>query len=162
MKLILAVFCLASLASSNEAQEIGEEVQKNAKFFLISYSTVTWTFLSSFTSIIPYTCYTTAAVPVACQGRKRRRARKLTGDVSLRESQADLDSSVADIIPPQEVGGSDGSVEGKDPSQQERFFFTLWSTASTTVTVTAFSTNRAITISVSGLCTINGVALNIC
>ncbi|MPC92809.1 hypothetical protein E2C01_087917 [Portunus trituberculatus] len=41
-------------------------------------------------------------------------------------------------------------------------FFTIWRTASTTVTVTTFSTNRSVTISVSAFCTYGGVNLNFC
>ncbi|XP_063841666.1 uncharacterized protein LOC135089684 [Scylla paramamosain] len=129
---------------------------QGGKFFVNkARSTTTWTFLSSFTSIVPYTCYTTGmGTPEACMGRRLRRSRKLAADWEVSKDSARLYGSTLE--------------EGEDPldsdreSKEGKFFFQIWSTVSTTATVTTFSTNRSVTISVSILCTYAGITYNTC
>lgn len=69
-------------------------------------------------------------------------------------------------------GGAEKEMEGRDQEEtleeeekdgvRERHFFTVWKTSSTTVTVTTFSTNRSVTVSVSAMCTYPGIALSFC
>ncbi|XP_042855789.1 uncharacterized protein LOC122242554 [Penaeus japonicus] len=119
-----------------------------AKFFIKSYSTRTWTFVSSFTSTVFYTCYTTGnPAPVACMGRRLRRSRKL--EIPIGDQDEDLSSSLTEI-------------EEKDDTTTGKLGFTVWSTSSTTVTVTTFSTNRSVTVSARVLCTYPGIMYNLC
>ncbi|XP_047497797.1 uncharacterized protein LOC125044874 [Penaeus chinensis] len=143
--LVFTAMCCAAAATTFE--ELKDEPDLNAKFFVKSYSTRTWTFVSSFTSTVFYSCYTSAAAAFqACQGRKLRRSRKL--DIPLSEVDEELSSSLTEAEDKQDTS--------------EKVFFTVWSTSSTTVTVTTFSTNRSVTISVRILCTYPGVMFNVC
>ncbi|XP_071537802.1 uncharacterized protein [Panulirus ornatus] len=147
--LVLSLVCGSAVADTQEGKD------ESAKFFVRSYSTTTWTFLSSLTSTIPYTCYTTgAANPPACMGRRRRRAKKLKLNLDDAFEMDEISSS------------SDGQVlageEEDGYSNKEKFFFTLWRTSSTTFTITTFSTNRSVTVSVSVFCTYPGIALQLC
>ncbi|XP_047498474.1 uncharacterized protein LOC125045310 [Penaeus chinensis] len=143
--IVLSVVCCASVSTGFE--KLKDEPELNAKFFVKSYSTRTWTFVSSFTSTVFYTCYTSEEADfVACQGRKLRRSRKL--DIPLGEVDDELSSSLAEAEEKQDTA--------------EKLFFTVWSTSSTTVTVTTFSTNRSVTVSVRILCTYPGVMFNVC
>ncbi|XP_071538171.1 uncharacterized protein [Panulirus ornatus] len=133
--------------SNDDAYKVG------GKFFLKNYSTATWTFLSSFTSTIPYTCFNTgAAAPPACMGRRLRRSKKL----SLNLDAIDLDGTP--ISSSQDESFKD---TGEDSDLGKRFF-TLWRTSSTTFTITTFSTNRSVTVSASVACTFPGAIINIC
>ncbi|XP_042210268.1 uncharacterized protein LOC121858099 [Homarus americanus] len=143
---LLVICLLGSVAASLPEDDKGE-----AKFFVKSYSTVTWTFLSSLTSTVPYTCFTTDAAPEACPGRRRRRVKKLSLDTDTDSAYHSLTSSSGDMIKPEDK-----------TSPEEKFFFTLWKTSSTTVTITTFSTNRSITVSASVMCTYSGLVLNVC
>nr|XP_045622984.1 uncharacterized protein LOC123773353 [Procambarus clarkii] len=136
----------SSLPSATSLPEDGKE----GKFFIKSYSTTTWTFLSSFTSTVPYTCYTTAAAVRACGGRKVRRLRLRSMDQS--NDEVELLSSIKEDTLADTVG----------ESERQKFFFTLWRTGSTTVTVTTYSTNRSVTVSISAMCTYPGIVLNLC
>ncbi|XP_071537805.1 uncharacterized protein [Panulirus ornatus] len=150
MKAPTAVLVLALLCTEAAATLEGEN---EAKFFVKSYSTTTWTFLSSFTSTVPYTCFTTddtAANNMACSGRRLRRARKLTVDQDA--SQSDLISS----------SQAEDSILSDAAPNQEKFLFTIWRTSSTTATITTFSTNRSVTVSASIMCTFPGLQFNLC
>ncbi|XP_069178510.1 uncharacterized protein [Procambarus clarkii] len=139
--LVLTLLCSAA------AQDPENKDEQDPKFFIKSYSTTTWTFLSSFTSTVPYTCYRTYQTS-ACQGRRLRRTRMadMTGDFKSFDLAGSLDDSAAQ----------------ESESEKEKFFFTLWRTASTTVTVTTYSTNRSVTVSISVACTYPGYVSNIC
>ncbi|KAK7085476.1 hypothetical protein SK128_021420 [Halocaridina rubra] len=96
--------------------------------------------LNLFPSLPPGTAATTAP----CMGRKLRRMRKPIISMESSDEPTKLEASQA--------AEEESDIEMKDLQEQERFFFTLWSTLSTTVTVTTFSTNRSITISALMLC----------
>ncbi|XP_069994881.1 uncharacterized protein [Penaeus vannamei] len=142
----ILVFTAMVCAAAASFEELKDESELNAKFFVKSYSTRTWTFVSSFTSTLFYSCYTSAAALQACQGRKLRRSRKL--DIPIKEVDEEISSSLTEAEDKQDTS--------------EKLFFTVWSTSSTTVTVTTFSTNRSVTISVRLLCTYPGALINVC
>ncbi|XP_053652396.1 uncharacterized protein [Cherax quadricarinatus] len=158
-----AVGFLLLLIVVTSAQEDAEDGQKG-KFFIKSYSTTTWTFLSSFVSTVPYTCYKTAAVAAntkACSGRRLLRARRSNVNEgtdstellsSIRNDNADLLANIAE----------DGLAASDSDSEREKFFFTVWRTSSSTATITTYSTNRSVTVSASVMCTYPGVTLNLC
>ncbi|XP_071538185.1 uncharacterized protein [Panulirus ornatus] len=153
MKALVSVLVL-SLVCASAVADTQEEKDENAKFFVRSYSTTTWTFLSSLTSTVPYTCYTTGGA-TACSGRRRRRSKKLQLSIDDAQGVDDLSSSGADEHSASERDDDDSSL-------QDKFLFTLWKTSSTTVTITTFSTNRSVTVSVSIYCTYQGIALQLC
>ncbi|XP_045623431.1 uncharacterized protein [Procambarus clarkii] len=137
------LFLTSTAAEENNEKDDGGS--GDAKFFVKSYSTTTWTFLSSFTSTVPYTCYTTGAGLAACSGRRLHRMKNAKLYLSSQDDLKELDSSV--------LGDFD---------EREKFFFTVWRTASTTATVTTYSTNRSVTISASIACTYPGIVYNNC
>ncbi|XP_063585253.1 uncharacterized protein LOC134762637 [Penaeus indicus] len=143
----VVVALVSCLAAAEESPQ--NEAEHEAKFFIKRYSTRTWTFLSSFTSTVLYTCYSTGDPFEPCKKRKLRRIRKM--DVSLPEE------------PEVDITGSLGDDElGEEKTDGEKAFFRVWVTSSTTVTVTTYSTNRSVTVSAFALCSYNGVVLNIC
>ncbi|XP_045136338.1 uncharacterized protein LOC123519272 [Portunus trituberculatus] len=137
----------------------GSADDQGGKFFVNrAASTTTWTFLSSFTSIVPYTCYTTGMGDVmACMGRRLRRSRKMATDWEM-----NLDSTRLYGSNVEEEEEEEEPLESDRVSKEGKFFFRIWSTISTTATITTFSTNRSVTISVSILCTYPGITYNTC
>ncbi|KAG7175526.1 uncharacterized protein LOC121858091 [Homarus americanus] len=151
MKVSVCVVLLLILSSMAEGvQEEGDG--KEAKFFIKSYSTTTWTFLSSFTSTVPYTCYLSDDAAGDCAtGRRLRRSKKLS---------LNHEATVTDLLSSTDEGSLD-VLDGLS-NQEEKLFFTLWKTSSSTVTVTTFSTNRSVTISASLMCVYPGLVVNQC
>merc|ERR1719495_434895 len=150
---VLTIACLALGAAAEDRKVFTLEegpAEKQAKFFVASYSTTTVTSLSISTTTVPYQCFLTAATPQACTGRKLRRARKLN-----------LDFDVGD----QGLSGSQGEEEVvplKKEDSDGKFFFTVWRTSTTTATATTTSTNLSITISASAYCTFTGFTGPVC
>ncbi|KAK3892542.1 hypothetical protein Pcinc_003618 [Petrolisthes cinctipes] len=128
---------------SNDDTDVGQ-----GKFFFKSYSTRTRTVISSLVSTVPYTCFSNVqAVTATCGGgRKLRRSKLFIQDSPL---DTKLYSSTGEEEPmPEEEKAS------------EKFFFTIFRTLSSTATVTVFSTNRSVTVSVSLMCTETGATYN--
>ncbi|KAK4319710.1 hypothetical protein Pmani_009367 [Petrolisthes manimaculis] len=129
--------------------------RENAELrFFQSYTTTTWTFLSSFTSTVPYTCYITAAAAIDnkdCVGRHIRRLRR-----SQLYSKLEDDEQLYDSL------GEEMTQTGDHINEKERFFFTLVRTGTTTVTITTFSTNRSVTVSASAMCQFPNININYC
>ncbi|KAK3892546.1 hypothetical protein Pcinc_003622 [Petrolisthes cinctipes] len=130
-------------------------VSENAELrFFQSFSTTTWTFLSSFISTVPYTCYISAAVPadnMDCVGRQTRRIRRSQLYPKLEDDEQLYDSL-----------GEEMTQTGDHINENEKFFFTLVRTSSTTVTITTFSTNRSVTVSASAMCQFPNININYC
>lgn len=96
-----------------------------------------------------------AANNLGCQGRTLRRVR----ESRLYHEFDDIDTLLHDSL----VEEKDTTEVGNDNNNKdEKFFFTLIRTASTTVTITTFSTNRSVTVSASAMCTFANIALNFC
>lgn len=73
-----------------------------------------------------------------------------------------MDISLSDE-PDEGLAGSLTDDEfGEEKTDAEKAFFRVWVTSSTTITVTTYSTNRSVTVSVFAYCSYNGVVLNIC
>ncbi|KAK3892543.1 hypothetical protein Pcinc_003619 [Petrolisthes cinctipes] len=156
MVMLLAWVALAEAEADTPPQKASTEEKsavdnEEGKLFLKSYSTTTWTFLSSFTSTIPYTCFATLNGQMACMGRRRlRRSRNINID-----STAD-DSSV------HSSGSEDETLDAEEKANEEKFFFRLFRTVSSTATITTFSTNRSLTVSASAMCTFPGFTFTPC
>ncbi|KAG7175524.1 hypothetical protein Hamer_G022061, partial [Homarus americanus] len=157
---ILSLVCYAAAAqepAEQTAQETAQGTSEDgtpgeAKFFIKSYSTTTWTILSSLTSTIPYTCYDTGGVvPPACMGRRLRRSRGLSKNVEIQDA-SDVFTSIDSTLLSEEMES--------DPDQ--KFLFTVWRTSRSTATITTFSTNRSVTVSVSIACLYPGIVYNQC
>ncbi|XP_047491156.1 uncharacterized protein LOC125040577 [Penaeus chinensis] len=147
------LFATAVFFLAESSHALHDEGPAKGKFFLKSYSTTTFTMLSTFTTVVPFQCFFTSADIQACQGRKLRRLRKLSIDVD-----EVVDSSLT---------SSEGEVKGyvdqeADANPSERLFFTLWRTSTSTATVTTTSTNSSITISASAYCTYSGFTGPLC
>ncbi|XP_027214369.2 uncharacterized protein [Penaeus vannamei] len=151
MRTLLFVSAVVLLAESSRALQ--DEGPAKGKFFLKSYSTTTFTMLSTFTTVVPFQCFFTSDGVEDCQGRKLRRLRKLSIDVD----------EVVDSSLTSSKGEIKGDVEQEaDANPSERVFFTLWRTSTSTATVTTTSTNSSITISASAYCTFSGFTGPLC
>ncbi|KAK3892544.1 hypothetical protein Pcinc_003620 [Petrolisthes cinctipes] len=115
--------------------------------------------ISSFTSTVPYTCFTTVAGSTvdACVGRRLHRAKKMQFEA---REEVDLDSLLGGTTG--DSGVNEEEEEEAKEREREKLFFTVWQTSSTTVTITSVSTNRAITVSASIMCTYTGGIVNLC
>ncbi|XP_071522190.1 uncharacterized protein [Panulirus ornatus] len=137
--IFLVIFCLAEGRDSEDARVIATR------------STKTAIILTTSTTTTPFTCalLTNAAT---CQRRRYRRYTAINEN-HLQEDEALLDGSLADD---EEHSRSerDAPAEERDP----RIALTIWTTSSSTFTVTSTSINTAITFSLSFYCTVNGVA----
>ncbi|XP_050725532.1 uncharacterized protein LOC127003203 [Eriocheir sinensis] len=132
---------------SDDTEDKGKFFIKNAR------SSSTWTFLSSFTSTVPYTCYRSGAVALtACMGRRLRRSHKLASVWDDIDGSERLHGSILE----------DTESQAEEKAGDGKFFFKVWTTIGTTVTVTTFSTNRSVTVSVSVACTFPGAVINLC
>ncbi|RXG58638.1 hypothetical protein Avbf_18474, partial [Armadillidium vulgare] len=78
-----------------------------------------------------------------------RRKRTLSLPTDL-EANIDYDSDTLDSSVQSEL------TESKSRGSQKKFMITLWSTSSSTLTVTTFITNRRVTLSASVACTVPG------
>ncbi|XP_068219177.1 uncharacterized protein [Palaemon carinicauda] len=146
--LLVAFASFITAEGEEETQDILDikKELKKEKLFIASYITTTFTALSFLTSAQPYFCIQ-ASNAEGCTGRKLRRRRKLNIDHSIAsDDETHLDNSQG--LPDVEEPKSDEGASG-----QEKFFFTVWKTSTTTVTVTTYSTNKSITLSVSARCT---------
>ncbi|XP_050726474.1 uncharacterized protein LOC127003611 [Eriocheir sinensis] len=131
-----------------------DDTEDKGKFFLKpARSSSTWTFLSSFTSTVPYTCYRSGEEDVmVCMGRRLRRSHKLASVWDNKDSER-LHGSILE---------EDTDSQAEEKAGDGKFFFKVWTTIGTTVTVTTFSTNRSVTVSVSVACTFPGAVINLC
>ncbi|RXG54089.1 hypothetical protein Avbf_16741 [Armadillidium vulgare] len=84
---------------------------------------------------------------------RRKRSLSLPTDLEFNEDYDNdsLDSSVQSEL-----------SESKSRNTEKKFFVTLWSTSSSTLTITTFITNQRVTLSASVACTVPGVILPRC
>ncbi|ROT67406.1 hypothetical protein C7M84_014519 [Penaeus vannamei] len=132
--------------SNSERSEVKEKL-----FFLASSTTYTVNAISSFTTVIPFTCFVSNTN--ACQGRKLRRMKSISGDFDKLLDKTSLDSSAAPELTLEKDTAHLGDT---------RKFFVVWRSTTTTHTVTSTSYNRAITVSASAYCTYVGFAEPLC
>ncbi|KAK3882193.1 hypothetical protein Pcinc_013412 [Petrolisthes cinctipes] len=123
------------------------------KFFMKSFSTVTFISVSTSTTVVPFTCFHTVAPAVACGGRKLRKAKQLyykfedLADDTQLDSSSDMNSQLTDE---------------RENSEDGKLFFTLMRSATSTVTTTSTSINTSITVSASAFCTFAGFTGPLC
>ncbi|KAL7630143.1 UNVERIFIED_CONTAM: hypothetical protein RMT77_019719 [Armadillidium vulgare] len=90
--------------------------------------------------------------PDVGQCARRKRSLSLPSDLELNEHGSEnLDTSL-----------NSEDVRSKSAIQKRKFLVTLWSTLSSTLTVTTFVINRRVTLSASVACTIPNVILPKC
>ncbi|KAK4319708.1 hypothetical protein Pmani_009365 [Petrolisthes manimaculis] len=94
----------------------------------------------------------------ACVGRRLHRAKKMQFEA---REEVDLDSLLGGTKGDSSTNEEEEEEEAKE-REREKLFFTVWQTSSTTVTITSLSTNRAITVSASIMCTVTGGIVNLC
>ncbi|KAL7631621.1 UNVERIFIED_CONTAM: hypothetical protein RMT77_018064 [Armadillidium vulgare] len=147
--LYLVLICVLVVCSLGE----NKKDAKGGKILFKNYSTKTKTLLSFFTSTVPFTCFTVAANAVACTGRRRRNL-SLPIDLDIGDSNPE-DELSSGIVDPKLTDLSPAAKKGK-------FQLTIWSTISSTLTITTYITNQHVTLSVSAQCTVGGVILPKC
>lgn len=97
---------------------------------------------------------------MTCTGRRRRRMLRHAPKGGFEgELPSDLEGSLMDVA---DEDNKAAEVEEKKPKKNPRFFFKVWKTSSATTTITVFSTNRSVTVSVSAFCTIANININLC
>nr|XP_045605589.1 uncharacterized protein LOC123762892 [Procambarus clarkii] len=134
----LTILCLAHGRESSDA-----------KLLVAAYSTKTAYFLTTSTTTTPYTC----AFKVQTQVCQRRRFKRYSSvdDVVVRDLSP-LEGTLEDAI--------EGDAKNK---RNPRIALTIWSTTTSTYTVTSTSINSATTFSLSFYCTVSGAsALPVC
>ncbi|KAL7631622.1 UNVERIFIED_CONTAM: hypothetical protein RMT77_018065 [Armadillidium vulgare] len=147
--LSLALLCVligCSLGTNKPDAKLG-------KIFFKDYSTKTKVLLSFLTSTVPFTCYTVADMLPSCTGRRKRNLH-LPTDIDLGDltSKEELSSGLDDSQ----------QTDTDSPLKSGKFKLTIWSTVSSTLTITTFAVNQLITLSVSAQCTVGGVILPLC
>ncbi|CAL4122467.1 unnamed protein product, partial [Meganyctiphanes norvegica] len=148
-KLLPAVFLLLVVVLHLTSAQLEEKKEDLERIFYASSFTTTFTDVSILTSIIPYTCYTTAASTKGCKGRKKRRSLRILPDVSNFRNDP-ISPSMDDLLV---NGDNDDQILKISNRAAEKFFFTVWKTSVTSLTVTSYSTNRSITLSINAACT---------
>ena len=95
-----------------------------------------------------------AAGAGACMGRRLQRSKKIKNlEGSLEEAVLYTSEGTAEEVQREEE---------EEEEEKKKFYFRLWRTASTTATITSYSTNRSVTVSASVMCTYPGITLNFC
>ncbi|XP_068208614.1 uncharacterized protein [Palaemon carinicauda] len=115
-----------------------------------AYSTRTAITLTTITSVQPYTCYLFTTT-FACQKRRLRRQKP---ENALLEASLDEDKLLLDGTFDDPEGGPEGRALNQD--RKGRIALTVWTTSSSTYTITSTSINTATTFSLSYYCSING------
>jgi len=139
-----AVLLIAAAAVC--AAATGKEEPALEKAFFGAYRTVTRTGVSLATSTVFATCLTKSDTTKLCAGRRRR---GLSSPSLAPAAEKTLDSSIdeVDIQPP--IAGAQQKLLGG--------VYTIWTTATTSTTVTVTYTNTATTISLDYLCTAGSI-----
>ncbi|XP_064077763.1 uncharacterized protein LOC135195462 [Macrobrachium nipponense] len=117
-----------------------------------AYSTRTAITLTTITSVQPYTC-AFAVTTTPCQGRRMYR-REFLGMFPEDDSLAGDDKTLLDSTFEDPLISEGRALDSAD--RQGRIALTVWTTSSSTYTITSTSTNFATTYSLSYYCSING------
>ncbi|XP_037083365.1 uncharacterized protein LOC119103812 [Pollicipes pollicipes] len=141
---VAVAICLVGYVCSAEAEDSAKER------FVALYRTATYITISTSTVSQFYICQSTSSA-AACTGRKRRKRRadmlqKVAPEL-LEAQAAQLQGSMAEDVAPVEAGSREG-----------RLGFTVWTTSTSTITLTTTSFNSATTISLVYLCTSSGAS----
>ncbi|XP_018021956.1 uncharacterized protein LOC108678121 [Hyalella azteca] len=123
------------------------EEDREERFFLQTYQTITNTNVVLTTSTAFVSCVAAMNSAVDCTGRKRRKrsfVKKQTADSS--SEAIELDSS--------SIAGSDGTVDVTDGNPRGRAAFTIWTAVATTTTITTIFTDSSTTVSLSYFCSV--------
>lgn len=152
MRLIFLAIALLAVALATGSEDSSSS-DKNARI-LAAYSTRTIVSLSTTTVTSAYTCLSKVSA-TGCLGRKMRRYKKLmneeeldSGDRLRFREEKSLEGSVNtdDLL-------VDTSVQESDDDMREgRIALTVWSTTTSSYTVTSTSTNKSTTLSLSYWC----------
>merc|ERR1712180_315972 len=152
MRLTLLLVCgFLGLSQAALKKEDDRSNQREKIFYLASTLTTTFMSVSTLTSVVPYSCFTAPVTNAACAGKKKKKRSLINFSEDRLERDLSLDTSLSNI---------EKKVDADDKSSSKssgKFNFTLWSTTTTFKTLTSFSTNRDITVSIRSLCTIANV-----
>ncbi|KAK4319717.1 hypothetical protein Pmani_009374 [Petrolisthes manimaculis] len=151
--LFFGMVCVAAAAGLTTSSTLPLEGSGKEKFFMKSFSTVTFISVSTSTTVVPFTCFHTVDPPDPCEGRKLRKAKQLYHKFEDLADDTQLDSSSDMNLQP---------TDERDISQDGKLFFTLMRSATSTVTTTSTSINISITVSASAFCTFAGFTGPIC
>merc|ERR1712198_200145 len=135
--ILLLVFVLVGVFAENDGLSERQRFLIGVRKTKI-YSTATTTTLS-----VAYTCYSKINTGT-CSGKRRRRRDLNIGDVPEIGLESSVDSSVTAL---EDVAG---------PGQEK---LVIWTTTTTTVTITTRSTLSGTTLSVNYSCTVSGLSL---
>ncbi|KAK7080808.1 hypothetical protein SK128_003826 [Halocaridina rubra] len=134
---------------------------------VVAYSTKTAYSITTSVTTIPLTCASTGN-PVVCKKRRYRRYKNiilpksdLTGpdlDASHEEAVAGTGRDFESFMRDTDISNFDKDQDGSN-RREGKIAVTVWTTRSSTFTVTSTSINSALTFSVSYFCTFNGANL---
>ncbi|XP_066964053.1 uncharacterized protein [Macrobrachium rosenbergii] len=166
--LLLGIFFLAKGAlgdNKNEEESSSLEAKDslNAKDssqkerFFGSFSTTTYTVVSATTSTVFFSCLSGTDSTV-CKGRNTKRFRR--GSRTKAIELVDHDDPTLPALESSDLEEpltEDRSATGESQDNNQKFGFTVWTTARTTTSVTVFYTNTSTTIRLSYYCVAGGI-----
>ncbi|XP_047473707.1 uncharacterized protein LOC125028303 [Penaeus chinensis] len=153
--LVLSLALCVLAATSVSARE-----EDNLRF-LAKYTTTTAIVLSTLTSTVPYTCYNNLNDQV-CLGRRLRRLVKMEDLEAEHSESMSLDGSQGDSVAELDELERDVRAAGDEDDESARdgrVALVVWSTSSSTYTITSKSTNSSTTFSLSYYCTAVGAPM---
>merc|ERR1719481_1707824 len=137
----VALLCLVAGAQAASQSPRGD---KEERLFFGSYRTITNTGVTLTTSTVYASCVSGSAT-TTCGGRKRRSAALLNiadVDAESERSSGKIDSSIEEA----------SAGEPRSPTGKLSGIYTIWTTATTSTTVTYRYTDTATTVSLSIYC----------
>ncbi|XP_064078487.1 uncharacterized protein LOC135195914 [Macrobrachium nipponense] len=126
-----------------------------------SFSTTTYTIVSAITSTVFFSCLSGTDSTV-CRGRNAKRFRR--GSKSKAIELADDTDPTLPLLESSDVAEpltEDRNAAAEPQADNQKFGFTVWTTARTTTSVTVFYTNTSTTIRLSYFCIAGGIQLPI-
>ncbi|CAL4060847.1 unnamed protein product, partial [Meganyctiphanes norvegica] len=146
MKLFTFFVLLGLLAFINGQSE--DVAERKGRGILAAYRTQTVLSVTTATTTVPLTCYSTIN-QAACSRRRHRRVAQIN-ELTYNLNDADnLLGSLDDL---------ERETRDVDSDREGRLALTIWSTTSSTFTFTSTSTDSATTFSVSFYCSIAGAS----
>nr|XP_027230411.1 uncharacterized protein LOC113822086 [Penaeus vannamei] len=156
MKGLVLILVLGVLAVTGVSAREDEDLRVLAKF-----TVRTAIVMSTLTSTVPYTCYRDLNTQI-CRGRRLRRFVKMDDIDAEKFDSSSLDGSQVDSVGElEELEREVRAADDEDDlnARDGRLAITVWSTTSSTKTITSTSVNSSTTFSLSYYCTASGAPL---
>ncbi|XP_071525998.1 uncharacterized protein [Panulirus ornatus] len=159
--LLLAATMVVTISSAQEGGGVADTIEEarvhdKGRFFVGSYQTTTHTVVVASTSTVFFSCLSGSANTL-CTGRRRKR----TISVPIEQDAASIEGDSSLALDSSSEGDEDLPTDSPldDDDHSGKSAFIVWTTTSTTTSVTVFYTNTSTTVRLSYLCLAAGVSL---